>query len=83
MSLADAIRGRADWTLHGSVARFTPAVGGWSARVTPVRIAGRSLDRYHISIIDPTGVARYTSLASTTGEALRIAASRVRHRAGS
>jgi hypothetical protein len=83
MSLADAIRGRVDWTLHGSVARFAPPVGGWSARITPVRIAGRSLDRYHVSIIDPTGVARYTSMASTTGEALRIAESRVRYRAGS
>jgi hypothetical protein len=82
MSLADAIQGRGDWTLDGSVARFTPAAGGWSARVTPVRIAGRSLDRYHISIIDPTGVARYTSIASTTGEALRIAETRVRYRAG-
>jgi hypothetical protein len=76
--LAAAVTTRTDWAMDGAVALFVPSPGDWSARVTFTRVPGRAYERWHIAIVDPARVARYTSFASTVAEAIRVAEAHVR-----
>lgn len=67
---------RTNWTVDGPVATYTPTPGGWTARVRAVRLPGRSYERWHIAVIDPAGVARYTCYASSLAETARVAEGR-------
>lgn len=74
---------RAGWTVSGSSAIYAPALGGWSARVRPLTVPGRSsYSRFHIAIVDPGGVARYVCQAISVHEAVRVAERRVQAAAG-
>ncbi len=78
--MAESLDGLADrpgWSLAGSVASYAPVARGWIARVRPLRLPGRSRDRFHIAVVDERGVARYTFIASTVAEARRIAEANV------
>lgn len=71
---------RPGWTVDGKVATYAPVEGGWSARVTRVRVAGHTYERWHIAIRDRHGVARHVLHASMLGEAIRLAEQSVRGR---
>ena len=75
---------RAAWTVSGSSAIYAPTSRGWSARVRPLTVPGRSsYSRFHIAIVDPAGVARYVCQAISVDEAARVAERRVQAKAGS
>lgn len=78
VDLAGAVTGRTGWSIVGTSVMYSPTFTGWSARIMPFRVPGRSLDRLHISIIDPTGVARRTCVASIAAEAVRLAEATIR-----
>jgi hypothetical protein len=80
--LANTVADRSGWTMIGNVGVYAASPHGWSARVTYTTMPGRTYQRLHIAIIDPSGVARYTMFASTTGEAIRVAETQVHGRAG-
>jgi hypothetical protein len=73
---------RAGWTVGDGLATYEPTLGGWTARVRSVRMAGHSYERWHVAILDPAGRARSTSFASLLGEAARVAEARVRALSG-
>jgi hypothetical protein len=77
---ADAVANRPGWTIENTVALFRQSPDGWSARVSYTRTRGRSYERLHIAIVDLANVARYTTFASTIGEAIRVAEAQVRGR---
>jgi hypothetical protein len=60
------------WTVRNTQARYEPVPGGWRATVRRLREPiGRG--RYHVAIVDRTGVTRYASEASTLVEAVQSA----------
>jgi hypothetical protein len=65
----DALAERPDWTVTAGVAAYEPEPGAWLARIRAVRVPGRTGDRWDIAIVDPTGMARYATTASTVPEA--------------
>ena len=69
----DALAERPHWTVTAGVATYEPEPGAWFARIRAVRVPGRAGDRWHIAIVEPTGMARYTTNASTIREAVRVA----------
>jgi len=71
---------RKGWTATETVATFEPAPGGWVAWVRSVRVASHSYQRWHIAVVDPVGVARYTTFANLLGEVARVAEGNVRAR---
>jgi hypothetical protein len=65
---------RPSWTVAGDVATYTPVPAGWHAKIFRLRHPGRgSYSRYHISVLDPAGLARYVFQASSVAEAVRVA----------
>jgi hypothetical protein len=76
----DALAERPDWTVTAGVATYEPEPGAWLARIRAVRVPGRAGDRWHIAIVDPTGMARYATTASTVPEATRVAEGNIRSR---
>jgi len=65
---------RPGWTLMGAAAVYTPASGGWSAKVFPLQQSGRSsYSRFHVAVLDPAGTARFVYQAASTVEAMRVA----------
>ncbi len=57
----NALTDRPNWTVTAGVATYEPTPGAWLARIRAIRIPGRAGDRWHIAIIDPRGMARYTN----------------------
>ena len=43
--------------------------GGWTAGVRWVQIAGHTYHRFHVAVIDPNGLAAYTTFATMISEA--------------
>ena len=76
----DALAERPSWTVTAGVATYEPEPGAWLARIRAIRVPGRAGDRWHIAIVDPRGIARYTTTASTIAEAVRVAEGHVRGR---
>jgi hypothetical protein len=76
----DTLAERPSWTVTAGVATYQPQPDAWRASVRAVRVPGRAGDRWHVAIIDPTSMARYTTTASTIGEAARVAEANVRGR---
>jgi hypothetical protein len=72
--------GRSGWAVEGTTAVYRRADDGWRARVATMLMPGRAYSRFHVAIIDPTGVARYTHQASTVVEAMRLAERQVNGR---
>jgi hypothetical protein len=72
--------GRPGWAVEATTAVYAPTDTGWRARIATIMEPGRAYSRYHVAVIDPTGVARYTSLASTVVEAMRLAERQVNGR---
>jgi hypothetical protein len=64
---------RPGWTVVEDLAIFRPDPDGWYARVARMQRPGRAVDRYHIALISPAGVALYVQFASMVGEARRVA----------
>jgi hypothetical protein len=74
---------RAGWTVSGSSAICAPPSGGWSSRVRPLAVPGRSsYAPFHIAIVAPGGAARYVCQAISVHEATRVAERRVQAAAG-
>lgn len=71
---------RPGWTADETVATYEPVPGGWISRVRKVRVAGHTYERWHIAVIDPRGMAQYTTFASVLSEATRVAEGSVRGR---
>jgi hypothetical protein len=71
--LCASVADRAGWAMDGSKARYQPDNCAWSAQIRPTREPRNHFIRWHVSCCDPTGVARHTLMAHTTGEALRFA----------
>lgn len=75
--------GRLGWTVdHGvALAMFLPSEGGWSAKLRRVRGGtGKGYDRYdrwHVALVDPTGVCRQAKPFTYLLDALRFAEGRV------
>ena len=69
---------RPGWTVMEDLAIFRPDPEGWCARVARMQRPGRAMDRYHIALISPAGVALYVQFASMVGEARRVAEGWVR-----
>ena len=64
---------RPGWTVVEDLAIFRPDPEGWYARVARMQRPGRAVDRFHIALISPAGVALYVQFASMVGEARRVA----------
>ena len=64
---------RHGWTVVEELAIFRPDPEGWYARVARMQRPGRAVDRYHVALISPAGVALYVQFASMVGEARRVA----------
>ena len=73
---------RAGWTVNAAVATYQPTVRGWCALVRPVRVAGRSYQRLHVVLLDPSGTARYVTHASSWAEAIHVAEGQIQERNG-
>lgn len=79
---------RPGWTLDPSrpAAQFRVSEGGWSARLRwAPGTRDRGYDRYgrwHVAIVDPSGVARQTKPHGHMWEAVRFAEGRVRAESG-
>jgi len=63
---------RTHWTVRNGQATYEPVSGGWRGRVTRLREPIGN-GRYHVGIIDRTGVTRYASEAGTLNDAARSA----------
>ena len=59
----DDLAERPHWTVTAGVATYQPEPGAWCARVRAVRVPGRAGDRWHLAIVDPSGMAHYTTTA--------------------
>jgi hypothetical protein len=58
---------------------YAPEPAGWQAKVFPLLQPGRSsYSRFHISLCDAHGVARFVYQAVSSAEAVRVAESRLR-----
>lgn len=68
---------RPGWDFDGTVARFT-SDNGWYSTVRRALQPGRSYERVHVCLCDPSGRAVATTWCSTTLEAVRIAEARTR-----
>jgi hypothetical protein len=74
------LAGQPGWTVTGMVAVYEPVPGGWRARVVRTVVSGRTYFRYHIAIVAPDGVARYTAAANGIDQARVVAERQVRAR---
>ena len=72
-----ALADRPGWAVAGSLAMYEPNLGGWRAVVRPVKVAGRSYERWHVAVVDPAGHAHLALTASTVAEARRVAEGQV------
>jgi hypothetical protein len=72
--LADA----PSWTVTGPVATYRPVPDGWLARIRRTVVPGRAYEVWHVSLVDPRGIAQYTRTANLLGEARRMAEGLVR-----
>ena len=81
--LAGAVRDRSGWTwtVGGGVATYR--VDSWSATVRRPAIPTRPSHRWTVSVINPRGVAVYSTWASTVMEAVRVAERQGRSHAAS
>jgi hypothetical protein len=70
---------RPDWTVEGRVATYAPG-SGWLARVRPATQPGKTYQRWHVALVDPTGHAVWTTFCTTASEAMRVAEGHVRGR---
>jgi hypothetical protein len=71
------------WTVHGAVATYRLNDDSWVARVRRVTVFGKAHHASFVSIIDPTGTARYTVSARLLGYARQVAEGQVRTRSTS
>jgi hypothetical protein len=67
------LEARPGWTVTADLAIYAPEPGSWTGRVARMKVAGRSYERFHVAIVDPGGVARYTKFATMVSEARRLA----------
>jgi hypothetical protein len=71
--LAAFVAHREGWTMEGEVATYGPAKNGWSARVRHTIEEPRKVPRWHVSVLDPGGVARHTRMGRTPTDAVTFA----------
>jgi hypothetical protein len=71
-----ALAGRLHWTVRAGQATFAPVQGGWRAIVSGLR-EPTGAERFHVAILDRTGVTRFASEAATLAEASHRAESGV------
>jgi hypothetical protein len=57
------------WTVTGPVAEYRISDVSWAARIRRVTVFGKAHHAWFVSVIDPTGVARYTVSAQLRGYA--------------
>jgi hypothetical protein len=74
---------RAGWTVQGDrrAARYAPTEAGWHAVVQILRGSGKGYDRndrFHVTVIDPIGVSRYSKPSTYLPEAVRLAEAMVK-----
>jgi hypothetical protein len=63
---------RPHWTVANGQATFAPVPGGWRAVVSPLRHpTGQA--RYHVAVVDRTGVTRFASETASLHDAVRSA----------
>jgi hypothetical protein len=76
-----ALAVRPGWTVDDRpAATYQLVAGGWRATIRILKGSGRGYDRYdkfHVVVIDPAGVCRYTKPTTFLPEAIRIAEGRV------
>jgi hypothetical protein len=63
---------RLHWTVRGGRATFASVESGWRGTVTALR-EPTGPGRFHVAIVDRTGVTRYASEAPTLAEAVKRA----------
>jgi hypothetical protein len=68
------------WTVEGPIATYRVGDTGWTATIRRVTVFGKAHNAWFCSIIDPTGVARYTLSAQLLGYARQVAETQVRGR---
>ena len=66
--LADCLH----WTVRGGRATFAPVDSGWRSTVTEMS-EPTGPGRFHVAIVDRTGVTRYASEAATLSDAVKRA----------
>jgi hypothetical protein len=63
---------RPHWTVSNGRATFDPVPGGWSAVVSSLR-QPTAQARYHVAVVDRTGVARFASETASLHDAIKRA----------
>jgi hypothetical protein len=63
---------RLHWTVRGGRATFAPVDSGWRGTVTEMSDP-TGAGRFHVAIVDRTGVTRYAAEAATLAEAVKRA----------
>ena len=73
------IADRPGWELVDQVATYRPEAGAWCAHIRPAKVAARSYERWHVSIVEcARDLCRYALKASTVAEATRVTEGHVR-----
>jgi hypothetical protein len=62
------LAGLPGWTVQPGVATLAPVEGGWLARIRQTIVPGRTYRVWPVSLVDPTGFARYTRTVNVLGE---------------
>jgi hypothetical protein len=71
---------RRGWKVVDSTATVRLGPAGWRAVVRANAQPARTVDRFHIAIVDPSGMAQHTHQAGTVDEAVRVAEAHVRRK---
>ena len=69
----NCVAGRPGWTVLDRKATVDLGHPGWSAVIRAKALPTTTLDRFHIAIVGPEGLARHTHVAGSVVEAIRIA----------